>query len=80
MSLLDAMIQNSVQPDQYSYNSAIAGCVKARQPQAMAAVLARMREAGFSPDIVTHSNLMKVSTHSSVISVFCMTRSAVIGV
>jgi pentatricopeptide repeat protein len=54
------MRRRRVTPDQYSYNSAIAACVKARQTQQMAAVLARMREAGYSPDLVTYSNLIQV--------------------
>eukprot|EP00953_Heterococcus_sp_UTEX-ZZ885_P000654 876-Heterococcus_DN1.PRE.2 len=53
------MRRRRVTPDQYSYNSAIAACVKARQTQQMAAVLARMREAGYSPDLVTYSNLIQ---------------------
>jgi pentatricopeptide repeat protein len=60
VSLLDDMRRRRVTPDQYSYNSAIAACVKARQTQQMAAVLARMREAGYSPDLVTYSNLIQV--------------------
>ena len=43
VALLDEMRENGINPDQYSYNSAIYGCVKAQQSQQMTMVLARMR-------------------------------------
>lgn len=43
VALLDEMRAQGVNPDQYSYNSAIYACVKARQSMQMSLVLARMR-------------------------------------
>lgn len=43
VALLDEMRVKGVNPDQYSYNSAIHACVKAKQSQQMSMVLARMR-------------------------------------
>ena len=43
VALLDEMREHGINPDQYSYNSAIYGCVKAQQAQQMTMVLARMR-------------------------------------
>lgn len=43
VALLDEMRVRGVNPDQYSYNSAIYACVKAKQSLQMTMVLARMR-------------------------------------